>query len=147
MADRPGGHICFHRVSSSNQEGRMRWVADRMMRIVVVAVAVVLVDTLLVLAHQERHVAAQQSARLEATIFSYDGHDFVRTKTTLKTPEGKPAVNTKLEHDNPAFTPLTQKHSYEGEITVFGHKYDAKYAPLTGADGKLTGALFVAVAR
>ena len=125
----------------------MRWVADRMVRIVVLAVVVVLVDTLLVLAHQERHVAAQQSARLEATIFSYDGHDFVRTKTTLKTSDGKSAVNTKLEHDNPAFTPLTQKRSYEGEITVFGHKYDAKYAPLTGADGKLTGALFVAVAK
>jgi hypothetical protein len=30
---------------------------------------------------------------------------------------------------------------------VFGHKYDAKYAPLTGTDGKLTGALFVAVAK
>ena len=27
----------------------------------------------------------------------------------------------------------------------FGKKYDANYAPLTGADGKLTGALFVAV--
>jgi len=37
------------------------------------------------------------------------------------------------------------KHSYSGDVTVFGKKYDAKYAPLTGADGKLTGALFVAV--
>jgi cache 3/cache 2 fusion protein len=34
-----------------------------------------------------------------------------------------------------------------GEVTVFGHKYDADYAPLVGDDGKLTGALFVAVPK
>jgi len=37
-----------------------------------------------------------------------------------------------------------KKHSYVGEATVFGHKYDADYAPLTDNNGKLTGALFVA---
>jgi hypothetical protein len=39
------------------------------------------------------------------------------------------------------------KHSYTGEATVFGRKYDASYAPLTSADGQLTGALFVAIAK
>jgi hypothetical protein len=39
------------------------------------------------------------------------------------------------------------KHSYSGDATVFGKKYQANYAPLTNADGKLTGALFVAVAK
>jgi hypothetical protein len=34
-----------------------------------------------------------------------------------------------------------------GDTTVFGHKYAANYAPLIGDDGKLTGALFVAVAK
>lgn len=29
----------------------------------------------------------------------------------------------------------------------FGHRYDAKYAPLTGPDGNLTGALFVGVEK
>ena len=38
--------------------------------------------------------------------------------------------------------------SYDGNdffrpATVFGKNYQANYAPLTGADGKLTGALFV----
>jgi methyl-accepting chemotaxis protein-2 (aspartate sensor receptor) len=65
----------------------------------------------------------------------------------MMTQEGKSAVNTKLEHDNPAYGALLQKHSYTGDATVFGKKYDANYAPLTGADGKLTGALFVAVAK
>ncbi|HET7296113.1 MAG TPA: Cache 3/Cache 2 fusion domain-containing protein, partial [Gemmatimonadales bacterium] len=85
--------------------------------------------------------------KIEATIFSYDGQDFVRVKTTLLTEKGKPAVNTKLEHDSPAYKALVEKHSYTGEATVFGRKYEANYAPLTGDDGRLTGALFVAVAK
>lgn len=30
---------------------------------------------------------------------------------------------------------------------IFGRKYDADYAPLTNEEGKLTGALFVGVAK
>jgi hypothetical protein len=92
-------------------------------------------------------VAAQTPEKLEATIFSYDGHDFVRTRTTLVTQDGKSAVNTKLERDTPAYRALIQKRSYTGDATVFGRKYDANYAPLIGANGRLTGALFVAVAE
>jgi hypothetical protein len=91
--------------------------------------------------------AAQGQAKMEATIFSYDGKDFVRTKTTLVTEEGKSAVNTKLDHDTPAYKALIKKHSYIGDATVFGRKYDADYAPLTSDDGRLTGALFVAIAK
>src|SRR5262245_52325739 len=87
-------------------------------------------------------MAAQTQSRLEATIFSFDGQDFVRVKTTLMTADGKSAVNTKLDHDSPAYKALMQKHSYSGATTVFGHNYDANYAPLTSEDGKLTGALF-----
>jgi hypothetical protein len=96
-------------------------------------------------AHGGAGVAAQAPAKLEATIFSYDGHDFVRSKTTLVKEDGKSAANTKLEHDSQAYKALLKKHSFSGDVTVFGHKYDAKYAPLTSDDGKLTGALFVAV--
>lgn len=92
-------------------------------------------------------VAAQAQAKIEATIFSYDGQDFVRIKTTMVTEDGKSAVNTKLDHDTPAYKALSQKRSYTGDATVFGRKYDAKYAPLTSADGQLTGALFVGVAK
>ena len=85
--------------------------------------------------------------RLEATIFSYDGGDFVRTHSTLMTEGGKPAVNTKLDRATPAFKALAQKHSFSGEVTVFGKRYDGNYAPLTDASGRLTGALFVGVPR
>jgi len=90
---------------------------------------------------------AQAPSKLEASILSYDGQDFVRTKTTLMTKDGKSAVNTKLEHDTPAYKALVQKHSYSGEATVFGKKYDTNYAPLMSEDGKLTGALFVGAAK
>jgi|SRR5690348_16769849 len=93
------------------------------------------------------HVAAQAPTRLDATIFSYDGQDFVRIKTTLRTEDGRSAVNTKLGRDTPAYKALIQKRSYSGNVTVFGRKYDASYAPLTSEDGRLTGALFVAVAQ
>jgi hypothetical protein len=90
-------------------------------------------------------VAAKE--KIEATIFSYDGKDFVRSKTTMVTEAGKSAVNTKLDHDTPAYKALSEKHSYTGDATIFGKKYDADYAPLTGKDGQLTGALFVGVAE
>jgi len=79
----------------------------------------------------------------ESTIFTYDGKDFVRSQTTLVTEDGKSSVNTKLEHNQPAYNALIKKHPYSGKVTVFGQKCDAKYAPLTDARGGLTGALFV----
>jgi hypothetical protein len=90
---------------------------------------------------------ARAQDKLDATIFTYDGTDFVRSKTTLMTEDGKSAANTKLDHNSAAYRALSQKHSYTGEVTVFGRRYDASYAPLTSSDGKLTGALFVAVSK
>ena len=88
--------------------------------------------------------ASLAETKLEASIFSYDGKDFVRTETTLMQ-GGQSAVGTKLDHDSPAYKALAEKHSYTGPATVFGQNYQANYAPLMGADGKLTGALFVGV--
>ena len=90
--------------------------------------------------------ASLAEAKLEASIFSYDGKDFVRTQTTLMQ-GGQSAVGTKLDHESPAYKALAQKHSYIGPATVFGQNYQADYAPLIGDDGKLTGALFVGVAK
>jgi hypothetical protein len=90
--------------------------------------------------------AASAETKLAATIFSYDGADFVRTQTTL-TQDGQSAVNTKLDHDSAAYKALSQKQSYSGPATIMGQDYEANYAPLVGADGKLTGALFVGVPK
>ena len=92
-------------------------------------------------------LAAQGSSNLEATIFKYDGADFVRTNTTLRTESGGSAVNTKLDHNSAAYKALTAKRSFSGPSTVFGKNYDANYAPLTDASGKLTGALFIGIPK
>ena len=90
--------------------------------------------------------ASLAETKLEASIFSYDGKDFVRTETTLMQ-GGQSAVGTKLDHNSPAYKALAEKHSYTGPATVFGQNYQADYAPLIGEDGKLTGALFVGVPK
>ena len=84
--------------------------------------------------------------KLDASIFSYDGKEFVRTETTLMK-EGQAAVGTKLDPDIPAYKALVEKHSYTGPVTLFGRDYLAIYAPLVSADGKLTGAVFVGVPK
>ena len=89
---------------------------------------------------------ASAETKLAATIFSYDGADFVRTQTTL-TQDGQSAVNTKLDRDSAAYKALSQKQSYTGPATIMGQDYTANYAPLVSADGKLTGALFVGIPK
>ena len=86
--------------------------------------------------------ASLAQSKLDASILSYDGKDFVRTETTLMN-NGQAAIGTKLDPDSAAYKALVEKKSYTGPATVFGKDYHANYAPLTGADGKLTGALFV----
>ena len=90
--------------------------------------------------------ASLAETKLDSSILSYDGKDFVRTETTLMD-AGKSAANTKLDHDSAAYKALIQKRSYTGPAKVFGRDYQANYAPLMGEDGKLTGALFVGVPK
>ena len=90
--------------------------------------------------------ASLAQSKLDASVLSYDGKDFVRTETTLMN-NGQSAVNTKLEPDSAAYKALVEKKSYSGPATVFGREYQANYAPLIGADGKVTGALFVGVPK
>jgi methyl-accepting chemotaxis protein len=90
--------------------------------------------------------ASLAQTKLDATILSYDGKDFVRTETTLMK-DGQSAANTKLDRDSAAYKALVEKHSYTGPMTIFGRDYQAYYAPLIGGDGKVTGALFVGVPK
>ena len=122
-------------------------IAARVSKVVVFAIAFAFSGALIAFVDQgsSSRVAAQTQPKIEATVFSFDGQDFVRVKTTLVGEKGESAVNTKLDRDTPAYKALIQKRSYSGDATLFGKKYEANYAPLTGQDGKLTGALFVAV--
>ncbi len=60
--------------------------------------------------------ASLAETKLDASILSYDGQDFVRTETTLMN-EGKSAVGTKLDRDSAAYKALVQKRSYTGPAT------------------------------
>jgi hypothetical protein len=126
-----------------------QWIWGRVSKGIVMALVLAVSGALMALVDEgsSARAAAQTPAKLEASIFSYDGKDFVRTQTTLMTEDGKSAVNTRLAHDTPAYKALAQKHSYSGDATVFGRKYEANYAPLMGKDGRVTGALFVGVAE
>ena len=88
--------------------------------------------------------ASLAQSKLDASILSYDGKDFVRTETTLMN-NGQSAVRYKTCPNSPAYKALIK--SYTGPATVFGKDYQANYAPLTSADGKVTGALFVGVPK
>ena len=90
--------------------------------------------------------ASLAQSKLDASILSYDGKDFVRTETTLMN-DGQSTANTKLDRDSAAYKALVEKHSYTGPATVFGRDYQANYAPLMNKDGQLTGALFVGVPK
>jgi methyl-accepting chemotaxis protein-2 (aspartate sensor receptor) len=90
--------------------------------------------------------ASLAQTKLDSSVFSYDGKDFVRTDTTLMQ-NGQSAVGTKLDRVSPAYKALVEKHSYSGPMTVMGQNYQANYAPLFGADGKLSGALFVGIPK
>jgi OFA family oxalate/formate antiporter-like MFS transporter len=89
------------------------------------------------------YVIQARNRMTTATIFSFDGHDFIRIQTTLLTTEGRSAINTKLDHSNPSYDALIQRRSYRGEATLFGRAYETYYAPLTNAQGELDGAVFV----
>jgi methyl-accepting chemotaxis protein len=122
-----------------------QWMAAKAGNGLALALALVLSGALTTLVYgaHSSPLPSQAKSKLESSVFTYDGQDFVRAKTTLMTKEGKSAVNTKLDRDTPAYKALSQKRSYIGDATAFGRKFDAYYAPLTSEDGKLTGALFV----
>jgi methyl-accepting chemotaxis protein len=90
--------------------------------------------------------ASLAQTKLEATIFSYEGKDFVRTETTLMK-DGQSAANTKLDRDSAAYKALVEKHSYTGPASLFRRDYQTYYAPLMSEDGQLTGALFVGIPK
>ncbi len=77
------------------------------------------------------------------TIFAFDGLDFIRKQTNLLTNDGKSAINTKLDRENPGYAQLMRKCSYSGEALLFGRDYETYYAPLTDEQGELKGAIFV----
>lgn len=89
------------------------------------------------------HIIKARHRMTAVTVFKYENEDFIRTQTTLLNEDGKSAINTKLDRNNPSYDALLKKNSFTGEATIFGRLYETYYAPLTDGDGTLTGAIFV----
>ncbi len=80
-----------------------------------------------------------------ATIFVRSGDDFVRISTSVRKENGERAVGTVLDHASPAYAPLLAGKAYQGLAQLFGKQVITAYQPVTGADGKVIGALYVGV--
>ena len=65
--------------------------------------------------------ASLAETKLEASIFSYDGKDFVRTETTLMQ-GGQSAVGTKLDHESAGLQSLGRKTLLHRAIDRFWSK-------------------------
>ncbi len=77
-----------------------------------------------------------------ATIFKRENDNFLRIATSLKTEDGKLAVNTYLDKNHPAREKLLNGQSYFGRAYMFEKDYMALYEPII-RDGEVIGAYFV----
>jgi methyl-accepting chemotaxis protein len=80
-----------------------------------------------------------------ATVFARTGDDFVRVTTSLKKQDGSRAIGTLLDRKGPAYGPISAGKSYTGLTALFGKRYITQYKPISDANGRVIGALFVGV--
>ena len=70
-----------------------QWVSRRVGRGIAVALVLAFSGALLAVA-ESRSAPSGTKGKLDATIFSYDGQDFVRARSTVLTKDGKSVVST-----------------------------------------------------
>jgi len=77
-----------------------------------------------------------------ATLFVWDGSNFVRVTTNVLKPDGSRAVGTLLDSKGKAFAALRQGQPFVGVVEILGSPYTTSYVPMLDADGKLAGAWY-----
>lgn len=77
-----------------------------------------------------------------ATIFAWNGQDFIRVSTNVLKPDGSRALGTKLDPQGKAYAALRQGNSFKGVVNILGVPYTTFYTPLHDAAGRTTGALY-----
>jgi HAMP domain-containing protein len=85
----------------------------------------------------------KQLAGSTATLFAWDGENFVRVTTNVIKPDGSRAVGTVLDPSGKAFAALRAGHSFEGVVDILGVPYVTSYVPMSDAEGRLAGAWYV----
>lgn len=77
-----------------------------------------------------------------ATLFVYDGKDYVRVSTNVKK-EGKRATGTILNPDGAAFKAIRNRTAFYGQVDILGNPYLTGYAPMQDNSGKVVGIWYV----
>lgn len=77
-----------------------------------------------------------------ATLFAWDGNNFIRVTTNVMKPDGSRAVGTVLAPNGKAYAALMQGHAFNGVVDILGVPYTTSYVPMTDANGKLAGAWY-----
>jgi methyl-accepting chemotaxis protein len=78
-----------------------------------------------------------------ATLFAWDGENFVRVTTNVIKPDGSRAVGTVLDPAGKAFAALRAGKPFEGVVDILGIPYFTSYAPMSDAEGRPVGACYV----
>jgi methyl-accepting chemotaxis protein len=77
-----------------------------------------------------------------ATLFVWDGSNFVRVTTNVLKPDGSRAVGTPLDPKGKAFGALSQGRPFNGVVDILGVPYTTSYVPMLDGGGKLAGAWY-----
>ncbi|MFM0736929.1 Cache 3/Cache 2 fusion domain-containing protein [Paraburkholderia xenovorans] len=80
-----------------------------------------------------------------ATVFARSGDDFIRVTTSLKKQDGSRAIGTLLDRKSPAYALIMANKPFTGLAALFGKRLITQYRPITDANGRVIGALFVGV--
>jgi len=77
-----------------------------------------------------------------ATLFAWDGSNFIRVTTNVLKPDGSRAVGTVLDTKGKAYAQLTQRKPFSGLVEILGVPYITSYVPMLDASGNLAGAWY-----
>ena len=77
-----------------------------------------------------------------ATLFAWDGSNFIRVSTNVLKPDGSRAVGTPLDPQGKAYAALSQNRPFNGVVDILGAPYITSYVPMMDSTGKLVGAWY-----
>jgi methyl-accepting chemotaxis protein len=77
-----------------------------------------------------------------ATLFVWDGANFIRVTTNVLKPDGSRAVGTVLDPKGKAFAALSHGQPFAGVVEILNAPYTTSYVPMMDAGGKLVGAWY-----
>ena len=77
-----------------------------------------------------------------ATLFAWNGADFVRVTTNVMKPDGSRAIGTVLDSKGRAYGALRQGQAFNGVVDILGVPYTTSYVPMKDASGAIVGAWY-----